>query len=242
MLLVPNLNSMTTTAPPHGERPDAGANIRARRAWLKKSRPAIETETDNVLYTELQKRIEDGEKKVRTLHVRHITAYLEALQWTAADWERETGITLPESDPVPGSEPYEGGVPVAYYGAVSAGLINVMDEAPESYINLDPSLPGMRGKTGKHLGLLRVNGDSMISDNAVKSVPEGSMVLVEWGAAPVDDDLVVAWLEDHSTAVLKQYREGRDIVLRSFNPRGPVFRASDDIDVRGVVRLIIRRP
>jgi len=226
------------------EHPDAGARIAGRRGYLKLSRPRIAELTNGVLYERLQKRIEDGDKAVRTLRVDQIAAYMQALEWTREDFERETGVELPDDHAgVPGSEPYEGGLMVGYFGTVSAGLQDIQDEGdPERMIPIDPALPGLKGRTKGHLGLLRVNGDSMVSPKAAESIPEGSMVLVEWGAAPAQGDIVVAWLESHETAVLKQYQEGTDVVLRSFNPKGPVFRAEEMPTVRGVVRTVMRKP
>lgn len=236
-----NLVIMTTGS--SRERTDAGARIRARRSYLGKSRPDIAAETDNLIYTELQKRVEDGSKKVRTLQARHLAAYLKALDWTAAAFEQETGVVLPEVETMPGAEPFSGGLAVPYYGTVSAGLLSIeAEEHPEQLVALDPILPGLRGRTSRKLGLLRVNGDSMVSMKVADSIPEDSMVLVEWDAAPAPDDIVVAWLDEHSTAVLKQFQEGDGAVLRSFNPRGPVFRGDSGAVIRGVVRLILRKP
>lgn len=225
------------------EHPDAGDRIRARRAFHKLSRPAVSHATDGVLYERLQKRIEDGDKKVRTLRVNQVAAYLKVLEWTPEDFERETGVPLLEvGEDVPGSEPYKGGLLVGYYGTVAAGLHSVEEDSePERLIPLDPLMPGLRGRPAGRLGLLRVNGDSMVSPKAAESIPEGSMVLVEWGAAPAPNDVVVAWLDAHDTAVLKQYQEGPDAVLRSFNPTGPVFRAAELPTVRGVVRMVMRK-
>lgn len=237
-----SVDNMTTTRTT--EHRDAGAKIRARRAFLRLSRPTIAKATGGVLYVELQKRIEDGDKKVRTLLLHQIAAYLTVLEWTGEDFERETGVELPDGQPtVPGSEPYEGSLIVGYYGTVAAGLQSVeQEDEAERLIPIDPTLPGLRGRTKGHLGLLRVNGDSMVSPKAAESIPEGSMVLVEWGAAPAPNDVVVAWLEDRQTAVLKQYQEGTEAVLRSFNPSGPVFRADEAPIVRGVVRTVMRKP
>lgn len=238
------MSGMPDKPPPRTtEHADAGDRIRARRSYLNKSRPDIERETNGLLYTDLQKRVENGDKKVRTIYAGHLKAYMAALDWTPADLERETGISILEEEETPGSEPWTGGIAVGYYGTVSAGLGAVEGmNTPEQMVNLDPILPGISGRASRRLGLLRVNGDSMVSPKAAESIPKGSMVLVEWGAAPIADDVVVAWLADYETAVLKEFKESSDVVLRSYNPHGPVFRASDDIDIRGVVRLIFRKP
>lgn len=168
------------TTPRTKEHPEAGARIRARRAYLNLSRPQVAALSNNVLYVELQKRIEDGNKRVLTLRADQVRAYLDALQWTTEDYERETGVELPDSPGVPGAEPYEGGLNVGYYGTVAAGLHSIdHDEAAERFVPISPILPGLRGRTQASLGLLRVNGDSMVSPKAAETIPEGSMVLVQ---------------------------------------------------------------
>ncbi len=111
------------------------------------------------------------------------------------------------------------------------------------FMPIDPSLPGIKGRPKSRLAWLWVNGDSMLSPSASESIPPGSMVVFEWGAAPEHRDIVIAWIEQLEIAVIKQFNEGNEVVLSSYNPSGPVFRAgSYDMDIRGVVRLILRKP
>src|SRR5690606_28657906 len=136
------------------EHPDAGARIRARRAFLKKSRPAIQRETDGLIYTELQKRVEDGDKKVRTVYAGHLKAWIAALEWTPLDFEKETGVSIVDTDAMPGSDPFTPGLMVGYYGTVSAGLGVVQGmNNPEHMVALDPIFPGLRGRDPRSLGL-----------------------------------------------------------------------------------------
>lgn len=197
-----------------------------------------------MIYEKLLARIETGEKSISSLRLTEYNALLRALEWSPADFTEATGVAMPEAEPVPGALPFAPSVQIPIYGSVSAGLsLAEINDVPTDFLSLDPSLPGLKGRPVSALGILTVNGDSMISPVAAQGIPEGSMVLVEWGAAPRHDDLVVAWLPEYETAVLKQYGEGGEVILRSFNPRGPVFRfGSTEADVRGVVRLIMRRP
>jgi SOS-response transcriptional repressor LexA len=222
----------------------AGRAIAARRAFLNLSRPDIEQRTNGVIYEKLLARLETGKKSISSLRLTEYAALLGALEWTPADFTESTGVDMPTSQPVPGNRPYNASLLVPIFGSVSAGLVKAeINDVPSEFLSLDPSLPGIRGRNVSSLGILTVNGDSMASPVAADSVPEGSMVLVEWGAIPQARDLVVAWLGEHDTAVLKQYSEGAEVILRSFNPQGPLFRAgATDIDVRGVIRLILRKP
>lgn len=238
------LDSMTPTRTTRTESRQAGREIAARRAFLDKSRAQIVVETNGVIYEKLLARIETGEKSVSSLKLTEYTALLGALEWTPTDFTEATGVEMPAANPVPGNVPFHASVQIPIYGSVSAGLsLAEIDEIPSNFLSLDPSLPGLKGRPLSSMGVLTVNGDSMVSPIAAKGIPEGSMVLVEWGAMPRDNDLVVAWLGEHGTAVLKQFSEGGEVILRSFNPKGPVFRlGSTDVDLRGVVRLIMRRP
>ncbi len=148
------------------------------------------------------------------------------------------------SDPFSSSENYTPTLPVPILGTVGAGLHALdtdIDYDGVEYLPMDPTEPRLRGRL--RLVALRVNGDSMVSDVVARSVRPGSMVVVEIGAIPQDGNLVVAWLPNRDTAVLKQFRESSDAVLRSFNPSGPVFRAADEpIEIRGVVRVVQTYP
>lgn len=238
------LDVMPNTRSKRPESAQAGREIAARRTFLGKSRGQIVLETNGVIYEKLLARLETGEKTVGSLKLTEYNALLGSLEWTPSDFTENTGVAMPAAQPVPGNTPFHGSVRVPIYGSVSAGLSNAeINVTPTDFLSLDPSLPGLKGRNLSALGVLNVNGDSMISPVAADGIPEGSMVLVEWGAVPRPDDLVVAWLADYETAVLKQYGEGGEVILRSFNPRGPVFRMGETaVDVRGVVRLIMRRP
>ena len=111
------------------------------------------------------------------------------------------------------------------------------------HLYLDPSLPGLRNRRESDLVALRVNGDSMVSERAGMTIRPGSHVIVEMGAIPSSGDIVAAWLPQRDLAVIKEYKEGPDSVLRSLNPAGPVFRLGiEPIEIRGVVRAVIAYP
>lgn len=108
---------------------------------------------------------------------------------------------------------------------------------------VDLEASGLRHVNPQDLVWMLVNGDSMVSERASRSVPQGSLVLVEVGALPRHGDMVVAWLPARDTAVIKQFQEGSDSVLRSYNLAGPVFRLGEEpLEIRGVVRLVQYKP
>lgn len=222
-----------------------GRAVAARRAYLGKTGDQVEVETSGAIYPKLLSQIETGKRRLDELPANKLRALLHVLQWTNREFTDATGIPVGiEPDPLPDSRPYEEGVFVPIYASVSAGLSPTAgDESVTHYLGLDPSLPGVKGRPASRLRLVPVNGTSMVSPHASTSVPPGSMVLVEVGTIPQQDDMVVAYVEEYDAYVLKKYNEGPEVVLTSLNPVGPVFRASEvTIDVRGVVRLVLRKP
>ncbi|MCZ6788265.1 MAG: transcriptional repressor LexA [Planctomycetota bacterium] len=85
--------------------------------------------------------------------------------------------------------------------------------------------------------LLRVAGQSMIDDH----IADGDLVLVEKRAAPRNGEMVVAVVDEEAT-LKRFYMEGRKIRLQPANPEMKALRfAADRVEVRGVVRGVIRR-
>lgn len=227
------------------ERPDAGRRVAARRKYVGKTQEGIEEETNGILKQRLLSRIEktEGEdaKSVGSLSVTQLSALLAVLEWTPEEFEEETGVQLPAR--VPNATPNVPTMKLPFMGSVSAG-VSLDQEEPTEYRYYDPRTDGLKGRRQDVLAEFRVNGDSMVSDGAREdTVKDGSTVIVEFGAPPQHGDLVVAWIDDLQTAVLKRYEEGPETILRSYNPNGPVFRSGQHrIDVRGVVRLVQNRP
>lgn len=221
-----------------------GAAIRARRAYLGFKQEDIVERTRNVVNMRLLSRLENDHKSPSSLSISKYNALVGALQWTPTEFEDATGVAPVTVESIPGARPYEPSLEIPVAGTVSAGLTmlgNRMDDAETIPIDLEAA--GLAGVNPSDLVWLRVNGDSMMSDYASRYVPQGSLVLVEVGAAPRSGSLVVAWLDNREIAVLKQYQEDGDPILRSYNPRGPVFRLQDEpVDVRGVVRLVQFKP
>ncbi|MEE8105165.1 MAG: transcriptional repressor LexA [Planctomycetota bacterium] len=89
--------------------------------------------------------------------------------------------------------------------------------------------------------LLRVSGESMIEDH----IQDGDLVLVEPTSDARDGDMVVAVVhgEGGDEATLKRlYREGSAFRLQPANATmQPRMVAFDELEVRGIVRGVIRR-
>lgn len=221
-----------------------GSAIRARRSYLGLKQEDIVERTNNVINMRLISRLENDHKSPASLTLTKYNALVAALQWTRQEFQDATGVAPTSEETLPGSRPYRPTVDIPIAGTVSAGLANLggsMDAAETMPVDL-PAV-GLTGVNTHDLVWLRVNGDSMMSEKAARYVPPGSYVLVEVGAVPRNGEMVVAWLPNRDTAVLKEYQESGDPILRSYNPSGPVFRLRDEpIEVRGVVKLVQFKP
>lgn len=222
-----------------------GAAIKARRSYLGLKAEDVVERTGNLISLKLLSKLENNHVSPGSLKLGRYRALLGALEWSPTEFEVETGVPASAAEPegLPGARPYAPVLSIPVIGTVSAGLREVDVSDAEDHIGLDPNLPGVRGRSSANLVALRVNGDSMVSERAGQSIKNGAHVIVELGSIPRGGDIVAAWLTDKETAVLKEYREGPDTILRSFNPVGPVFRLGDEpFEVRGVVRTVILTP
>lgn len=87
---------------------------------------------------------------------------------------------------------------------------------------------------------LRVIGDSMTSATG-KSIPEGSVIIVDPDIAPEHGKVVVAMLEDSAAATLKQLIvDGGSKYLKPFNPAYPMMPITENCRIIGVVKQVIQ--
>ena len=85
--------------------------------------------------------------------------------------------------------------------------------------------------------LLRVKGDSMVEDH----IQNDDLVLIERGSSARDGEIVVAVIEGETT-LKRFYREGPIVRLQPANARhDPTYVQSEKLEVRGVLRGVIRR-
>lgn len=220
-----------------------GHALYVRRAELGLTRGDVETITHGRVTEKTLQRYENGQNDLSVMNLDLYRSLLEALQWTASDFQRETLVNV-RAPEIPGAQPYRSTIEVTYVGAASAGLGHDAEmNSSHDTVPLDARLPGLMNRAADTLRLVSVNGNSMVSENAARGIVPGAMVVVEIDAVPNDHDIVVAWLPERESIVIKRYRESSDAILRSLSPRGPVFRVSEeDIEVRGVVRTVIFNP
>lgn len=109
-----------------------------------------------------------------------------------------------------------GSVMVRYMGDVSAGLLSVGTDEPVRMMEIPTAFLG--GYAPDDVYALRVNGNSMLSDDARRSIADGSIVLVNEHLQPLAGQLVVVWLHDQDLGVIKAWNpKGDGVWLVSYN-------------------------
>lgn len=112
---------------------------------------------------------------------------------------------------------------------VQAGLFNEMtDPEYDEFIYVDENVPD-------ECFALRVNGDSMTSQNGGKSIPDGSVVIVQpcCFSEDLNHKVVIARLNDKAT--MKELIIDADIYLKPWNSQYKLIEVSSDIQIIGRV-------
>lgn len=117
-------------------------------------------------------------------------------------------------------------------GSVQAGFPSPAEEELRDAISLDEFLVRKPDATF----MLTVSGDSMIE----AGIHPGDIVLVERGATPKTNDIVVAQVDDEWT--LKYFvRDAHGVRLEPANKRYKPIIPSRNLSIGGVVRTVIRK-
>ncbi|MEL7579047.1 S24 family peptidase [Pseudoalteromonas sp. D15MCD-2] len=88
---------------------------------------------------------------------------------------------------------------------------------------------------------LRVKGDSMTSFTGGKSIPEGSVIIVDPNMQAEHGKVIVARLEDSNEATLKQLViDGGAKYLKPFNNSYPTMPINGNCTIIGVVKQVIQ--
>jgi repressor LexA len=121
------------------------------------------------------------------------------------------------------------GIPL--WGTVAAGspILEVEDSSEvmlEEFLGVD-----------EDSFLLRVKGDSMIDDH----IQDGDLVLIERRQTARDGEIAVASFDGEAT-LKRIYREGDVVRLQPANEQlQPVFVPAEKLEIRGIMRGVIRR-
>ena len=161
---------------------------------------------------------------VATVH-KHVQHLVEKRLLRKA-WNRSRSI-----EPV---EPADSAVvSLPLLGTVAAGAPIEAIEVPET-IDVPRDLVARRGDSF----VLRVAGDSMIEDQ----IRDGDFVVVESRPEARDGETVVALVHGSDVTLKKLYRDGAKVRLEPANAAlAPIVVPAEDVEVRGVVRGLIRR-
>jgi len=117
-------------------------------------------------------------------------------------------------------------------GAVQAGFPSPAEEELLDVLSLDEFLVEHPEATF----MLKVTGDSMID----AGIQPGDMVLVERGATPRNNDIVIAQVDGEWT--MKYFvKDRRGVMLEPANKKYKTIRPEHSLEVAGVVRTVIRK-
>ena len=163
---------------------------------------------------------------VATVH-KHVQHLVEKGMLKKA-WNRSRSVEPVEPESVAG-----GLTSLPLLGTVAAGQPIEAIEVEET-IDVPPELVAGRGR---HYAL-RVAGDSMIEDQ----ICDGDYVVVESRDEARDGETVVALVAGSDVTLKKLYRDGPQVRLEPANERlEPIVVPAEDVQVRGIVRGLIRR-
>jgi len=165
-----------------------------------------------------------GLSSVATVH-KHVQHLVEKGYLRKA-WNRSRSV-----EPV--EEAASSSVALPLLGTVAAG-------APIEAIEVQERLevPAALVPTGRECFALRVRGDSMIDEQ----IRDGDVVVVESRLEARDGETVVALVRGQDATLKKLYRRGAQVRLQPANASmRPIDLPAEDVEVRGVVRGLVRR-
>lgn len=109
---------------------------------------------------------------------------------------------------------------VRYLGVINAGMLGVNEVLENGHATA--SVPDMIAEKYRLEDVFAVDvvGDSMLDEDARRSIPPGSRVYFHSLLAPEPGEIVCAYLPDHDITVIKRWRPSEGYaVLASHNPR-----------------------
>jgi repressor LexA len=165
-----------------------------------------------------------GLSSVATVH-KHVQ-HLVDKGLVRKSWNRSRSVELI-------SDPGGDGASLPLLGTVAAGAPIEAIEVDES-IAVPPEMIGTRGESF----VLQVRGNSMIEEQ----IRDGDYVVVESRAVARDGETVVALIRGEDATLKKLYRNGSTVRLVPANAAmQPIEVPAEEVEVRGVVRGLLRR-
>jgi len=165
-----------------------------------------------------------GLSSVATVH-KHVSHLVEKGMLKKA-WNRSRSV-----EPVDGPSP--GGFSLPLAGVVAAGAPIEAIEDHET-IEVPPDLVPPGGESF----VLRVRGESMIDEQ----IRDGDFVVVESRKEARNGETVVALIRGEEATLKKFYRKGGSVRLEPANvTMRPIEVPAEDVEIRGIVRGLLRR-
>ena len=162
---------------------------------------------------------------------KYVSALAKALRVSVEELLSESNSAA-ELEPGP---PITGQVPMISW--IQAGSWLEMAEEAKDFTTFYATT----AKVGPQAFALRVIGDSMTSYTGGKSIPEGSLVIVDPDIAAENGKVVVARLDDSNEATLKQLViDGGKKYLKPFNINYPVKEINGNCTIIGVVKQVVQ--
>jgi repressor LexA len=166
-----------------------------------------------------------GLSSVATVH-KHV-GQLVAKGWLRKSWNRARSLEPAAEDAGPGE------VSLPLLGVVAAGEPIEAIEVAETI-----RVPAGLVRRPERCFALRVRGDSMIDEQ----IRDGDTVVVEKRGEARDGETVVAVLRGEEATLKKLQRRGSTVRLLPANARmKPIEAPAREVEIRGVVRALLRR-
>jgi repressor LexA len=125
-------------------------------------------------------------------------------------------------------------VSVPIYGSIPAGPPEDTTQEEEGCVLIDVETLGIK-PTARTFGL-KVHGDSMIGKNIV----HGDIAIIEHGVQPRPGDVVAALIDGQVTLKTFLLQRGKPY-LRAENPRYPNLIPQEELQVQGVMVVLVRK-
>jgi SOS-response transcriptional repressor LexA len=171
--------------------------------------------------------------KIASGHSKSLRTLAYLLEWGQYDFERNVGVpigrvprlddqykgTMFDESPKVGRKLSQG-VNVRHLGSVRAGLKGLRSaEDDEVWVEIPRSIA--RSYAREDMFVLDVEGDSMTTPDARKSIPPGASVVFHRNLEPKPGQVTVCWLESQDIGVLKVARKDDEgyVVLESYNQK-----------------------
>jgi repressor LexA len=127
----------------------------------------------------------------------------------------------------------KGKISVPLFGGIAAGFPDTLDAEQPEQLQLDPSPFGIRNPADAFA--LRVRGDSMTG----RKFFDGDLVLLDRAAAPKNQDVVAALIDQECTLKTLVIKNGKSW-LKAENPDYPDLIPAHDLEIQGVAKAVIR--